>query len=77
MAASTGTLALGNSGDSVILKNGATTVTSYTYSSSLSGTDGVSMNRNPDASATGSWVLHTAISSLTSSGGKRANGTAF
>jgi endonuclease/exonuclease/phosphatase family metal-dependent hydrolase len=77
VAASTGTLALGNSGDSVILKNGTTTVTSYTYPSSLSGTDGVSMNRSPDVSATGSWVLHTAVSSLTSSGGKRANGTAF
>jgi endonuclease/exonuclease/phosphatase family metal-dependent hydrolase len=77
VAASTGTLALGNSGDSVILKNGTTTVASYAYPSSLSGTDGVSMNRSPDASATGSWVLHTAISSLTSSGGKRANGTAF
>lgn len=77
VAASTGTLGLGNSGDSVILKNGTTTVTSYTYPSSLSGTDGVSMNRSPDASATGSWVLHTSISSLTSSGGKRANGTAF
>lgn len=77
VAASTGSLALGNSGDSVILRNGTTTVASYTYPSSLSGTDGVSMNRNPDTSATGSWVLHTAISSLTSSGGKRANGTAF
>ncbi|HEX6369689.1 MAG TPA: lamin tail domain-containing protein [Longimicrobium sp.] len=77
VGASAGTLALGNSGDSVILKNGTTTVTSYTYSSSLSGTDGVSMNRSPDVSATGSWVLHTTISSLTSSGGKRANGTAF
>ena len=77
VAASTGTLALGNSGDSVILKNGTTTVTSYTYPSSLSGTDGVSMNRSPDASATGSWVLHTALVSATSSAGKRANGTAF
>jgi endonuclease/exonuclease/phosphatase family metal-dependent hydrolase len=77
VAASTGTLALGNSGDSVILKNGTTTVTSYTYSSALSGTDGVSMNRSPDTSATGSWVLHNTISSLTSSGGKRASGTAF
>jgi endonuclease/exonuclease/phosphatase family metal-dependent hydrolase len=77
VGASTGTLALGNSGDSVILKNGTTTVTSFTYPSSLSGTDGVSMNRSPDVSATGSWVLHTAVSSLTSSGGTRANGTAF
>ncbi|HEU4881313.1 MAG TPA: lamin tail domain-containing protein [Longimicrobium sp.] len=77
VAASTGTLALGNSGDSVILKNGTTTITSYSYPSSLSSTDGVSMNRSPDVSATGTWVLHTAISSLTSSGGTRANGTAF
>jgi endonuclease/exonuclease/phosphatase family metal-dependent hydrolase len=77
VAASTGSLALGNSGDSVILKNGATTVTSYTYSSTLAGTDGVSMNRNPDATASGTFALHTAVSSLTSSAGKRANGTAF
>lgn len=77
VGASTGTLGLGNSGDSVILKNGTTTIASYSYPSSLSSTDGVSMNRNPDASATGSWVLHNTISSLTSSGGKRANGTAF
>jgi hypothetical protein len=77
VAASTGTLALGNSGDSVILKNGATTVARYTYPSSLSGTDGVSMNRSPDATATGAFVLHTALGSLASSPGTRANGTAF
>ncbi|MET0398963.1 MAG: lamin tail domain-containing protein [Longimicrobiaceae bacterium] len=77
VAASTGSLALGNSGDSVILKNGTVTVTSYSYPSSLSGTDGVSMNRSPDASATGSFVLHTALGSLSSSAGKRANGTGF
>ena len=77
VAASTGSLGLGNSGDSVILKNGTATVTSYTYPSSLSGTDGVSMNRSPDATATGSFVLHTALGSLSSSAGKRANGTAF
>lgn len=77
VAASTGTLALGNSGDSVILKDGGGVVkTSYTYSSSLSGTDGVSMNRSPDTSATGSFVLHTTLGG-TSSPGKRANGTAF
>jgi endonuclease/exonuclease/phosphatase family metal-dependent hydrolase len=77
VAASTGSLGLGNGGDSVILKNGTTTVNGYTYPSSLSGTDGVSMNRSPDASATGSFVLHTALGSLSSSPGKRANGTAF
>jgi hypothetical protein len=35
------------------------------------------MNRSPDASATGAFVLHTALGSLSSSAGKRANGTAF
>ncbi|HEY0035859.1 MAG TPA: lamin tail domain-containing protein [Longimicrobium sp.] len=78
VGASTAQLNLSNSGDSVILKDGSgVTKASYTYPSSLAGTDGVSMNRNPDASATGSWVLHTSISTLQSSGGKRANGTAF
>jgi hypothetical protein len=78
VGASTAQLNLSNSGDSVILKDASgVTKASYTYSSALSGTDGVSMNRNPDASATGSWVLHTGISTLQSSGGKRANGTAF
>jgi endonuclease/exonuclease/phosphatase family metal-dependent hydrolase len=78
VAASTGTLALGNSGDSVILKNGSgVTQNSFTYPSSLASTDGVSMNRSPDASATGTFVVHTAVSSLSSSAGKRASGTAF
>ncbi|HEX8362630.1 MAG TPA: lamin tail domain-containing protein [Longimicrobium sp.] len=78
VAASTGTLGLGNSGDQVVVKNGSgATIASYTYPSSLSGTDGVSMNRSPDTSATGSWVLHTTLSTLASSAGKRINGTAF
>ncbi|MBB4637355.1 lamin tail domain-containing protein [Longimicrobium terrae] len=78
VSASTGTLALGNSGDSVILKDGSGVVKfTYAYPSSLAGTDGVSMNRSPDASATGSWVLHTALGSLSSSPGVRANGVAF
>ncbi|MFL5347220.1 MAG: lamin tail domain-containing protein [Hyalangium sp.] len=78
VAASTGTLSLNNTGDTVTLKNAAgTTITSYTYASSLAGTDGVSMNRSPDASASGTFVLHTSVSSLSGSPGKRANGTAF
>lgn len=77
VAASTGSLVLGNSGATVAVKNGTTTIDSFTYTSSLSGTDGVSMNRNPDASATGTFVLHTTISTLSASGGTRANGTAF
>lgn len=67
--ASTGTLGLSNSGDSVVLANGSgTTVDSFTYSSALSGTDGVSMNRSPDGS-TGGFVLHTALSAALSSPG--------
>ncbi|HYH79633.1 MAG TPA: lamin tail domain-containing protein [Longimicrobium sp.] len=78
VAASTGQLSLANGGDSVILKDGGAVVkNSYSYGSALSGTDGVSMNRSPDASATGSFVLHTTLGSLQSSAGKRANGTAF
>ncbi|HVE87065.1 MAG TPA: lamin tail domain-containing protein [Myxococcales bacterium] len=78
VASSTGALGLGNSGDSVILRNGGgTQVDAITYPSSLSSTDGVSMNRSPDAASTGSWVLHTSLSSLVSSPGKRVDGTDF
>ena len=77
VAASTGGLSLGNSGDTVTLKNASSAVKdSFAYSSSLAGTDGVSMNRSPDGS-TGGFVLHTAISSLASSPGKRASGSAW
>jgi len=78
VAASTGQLSLANGGDSAILKDGGgVTKNSFAYGSSLAGTDGVSMNRSPDASASGTFVLHTALSSLQSSAGTRANGTAF
>lgn len=77
VGASTGQLNLANGGDQVILRNGTTTVSSYTYSSALSGTDGVSMNRSPDLGATAGFVLHTALGSLKSSPGKRASGLAF
>jgi hypothetical protein len=77
VAASTGSLNLGNSGDTVTLKNASSAVKdSFAYSSSLAGNDGVSMNRSPDGS-TGGFVLHTAVSSLSSSPGKRANGSAW
>ena len=77
VAASTGALSLANGGDSVILKDASAVVkTSYSYSSTLAGTDGVSMNRSPDAT-TGSFVLHTTLGALQSSAGVRANGTVF
>jgi hypothetical protein len=79
VAASTGTLSLSNGGDTVTVKNSAgTAVATATFSSSLTGTDGVSANRNPDASSSGTFALHTSVVAGTaSSPGKRANGTAF
>jgi endonuclease/exonuclease/phosphatase family metal-dependent hydrolase len=78
VAASTGTLSLNNSSDTVKLKNSSSAVIdSFSYPSSLASTDGVSMNRNPDASATGSFVLHTSLASAPSSPGTRANGASF
>ncbi|MGZ3460677.1 MAG: lamin tail domain-containing protein [Archangium sp.] len=78
VAASTGTLGLGNSGDTVTVKDSAgTTVDTTTYASSLAGTDGVSMNRSPDASPSGTFVLHTTLSSARSSPGTRVDGSAF
>jgi hypothetical protein len=78
VAASTGSLSLNNGGDAVVLKDAAAAVVQqFTYTSALSSTDGVSMNRNPDTSPTGSFVLHTTLSSLPSSIGKRADGSAF
>jgi PKD repeat protein len=77
VAASTGGLNLANAGDAVILKNGSTIVDQMTYTSSLASSDGVSINRSPDGSATGAWVKHSTISSLPSSIGKHANGIVY
>jgi endonuclease/exonuclease/phosphatase family metal-dependent hydrolase len=78
VASSTGTLSLANGGDSVILKNSVGTVQdSLTYGSALSGTDGVSMNRNPDGNASGAFVLHTQLSALSRSPGTRSSGSAW
>jgi endonuclease/exonuclease/phosphatase family metal-dependent hydrolase len=79
VAASTGGLNLGNSGDTVTLTSPSpsTTVDSFTYTSALSGTDGVSMNRSPDGSSSGVFVLHNTLVTAARSPGTRANGTAF
>jgi hypothetical protein len=78
VAASTGGLNLANAGDTVSLKDaGAVVKDSFTYGSSLAGTDGVSMNRNPDGTAGGTFVLHTAVSALQRSPGTRASGAAW
>jgi endonuclease/exonuclease/phosphatase family metal-dependent hydrolase len=78
VAASTGTLSLSNSGDTVTVRDSTGTVVSTaTLSSAVCGTDGVSANRSPDVSSSGSFVLHTSVSTAASSPGKRANGTTF
>lgn len=78
IASSSGTLGLSNSGDTVTLRDDSSaTVDAFSYSSSLSGTDGVSMNRSPDVSDTGSFVLHTSLSASKSSPGTRVNGASF
>ena len=78
VAASTGGLNLSNSSETVTVKNSAgTTVNTATFGSTVTGTDGVSANRSPDASSSGTFVLHTSVASTGASPGKRANGTAF
>ncbi|MCP3139527.1 lamin tail domain-containing protein [Pyxidicoccus xibeiensis] len=67
---------VGSTGDSVylVLPDG-TVEDSHSY---VNTTQGTSYNRSPDASATGTWVLHSTLSSsLTASPGQRANGSAF
>ncbi len=78
LACSTGTLGLSNSGDTVTLKNAAgVTVDSFTYTSTLASADGVSMNRSPDGSSTGAFVLHSSLGASSSSPGVRVSGAAF
>jgi endonuclease/exonuclease/phosphatase family metal-dependent hydrolase len=77
VAASTGSLNLANGGDTVTLASPAGAVDSFTYPAALAGTDGVSMNRSPDGSATGTFVLHSTLSTLPRSPGTRVNSAAF
>jgi beta-lactamase superfamily II metal-dependent hydrolase len=81
VASSTNALGLNNSGDTVTVRTSsaknAATIDSFTYASGLASQDGVSMNRSPDASATGSFVLHNTLSSRGASPGARVSGTAF
>jgi endonuclease/exonuclease/phosphatase family metal-dependent hydrolase len=74
VTASSGGLSLNNSSDTVTVRDsGGAVRNSFAYTSALAGTDGVSMNRNPDGTA-GAFVLHTSISSAQSSAGVRASG---
>jgi hypothetical protein len=75
--ASSGGLSFNNGSDTVTVRDsGGAVRNSFSYTSALSGTDGVSMNRNPDGTA-GSFVLHTSLSSAQSSPGVRASGAAW
>jgi protocatechuate 3,4-dioxygenase beta subunit len=78
VGASTGSLSLANTTDTVTVRNAAgASIDTITYSSSLASADGVSMNRSPDATAGAGFVLHNTLSPLAASAGKRVNGTAF
>lgn len=78
VAASSGGLSLNNGGDTVTLKDAASAIVdSVTFTSALAGTDGVSMNRSPDGSPTGGFVLHTSLVAALSSPGKKASGSSF
>jgi endonuclease/exonuclease/phosphatase family metal-dependent hydrolase len=75
--ASSGGLSLNNTSDTVTVRDSAGAVkNSFAYTSALAGTDGVSMNRNPDGT-TGSFALHTSVSSAQSSPGRRASGASW
>jgi DNA/RNA endonuclease G (NUC1) len=83
VAASSGGLGLNNTTgtayDQVILKNSSgTIIEKFTYGVSLAA-DNVSANRNPDATAAGTFQQHSAIPGAlgTSSPGKRYDGSAF
>ncbi len=78
VASTTGSLSLGNGGDTVTLKDASgSVVDTLKYTSALSGTDDVSANRATDGSETASWVLHTTLSTLKNSPGTRVDGSPF
>ncbi|HEY0193802.1 MAG TPA: hypothetical protein VGC42_21950, partial [Kofleriaceae bacterium] len=75
VAASTGTLALTNSTDSVTLRSPSQQIDAMAYTSGQP--DGVSLNRSPDGDVAGAFALHTTLSSKPSSPGTRVTGAAF
>lgn len=78
VAASTGALGLSNGGDSVALTDATGgAVDAVVYTSALSGTDGVSMNRATDGDPSAAFVLHTVLAAASSSPGTRADGSPF
>lgn len=78
IAASSGALALNNTGDVVTLRaaDGAVRAT-VPYGASLASSDGVSMNLSPEGSAGSSYVLHTTLAATPASPGVRTSGLAW
>nr|WP_309243023.1 lamin tail domain-containing protein [Hyalangium versicolor] len=79
VAASTGQLNLSNSGDTVTVKDSTgTVVEAITFPSGTLTQDGISANRNPDATSGAAFAAHTSVvSGVKTSPGTRANGSAF
>jgi endonuclease/exonuclease/phosphatase family metal-dependent hydrolase len=67
---------VGSSGDTLYLvKPDSSVVDTHYYRDTF---QGISYNRSPDVSVTGTWVLHNSLSSgLSASPGRRADGTSF
>ena len=65
VAASTGSLGLNNTGDTIELRNGATIEDSVVFGVP---TAGVSINRNPDATPAASFALHDTLSGASGGG---------
>ena len=79
IAASTGSLSFGNSGDTVKLicpLDPTTPVDSLTYTGAQA-VDGVSLNRDPDGDGGAPFVLHDSLSTLRRSPGMRVSGSPF
>lgn len=75
VAASTGSLGLNNSSDTITLASAdGTARVVVRYTSSLASTDGVSMNLSPEGSTSTKYVLHTRLASASASPGVRSTG---
>ncbi|MGQ0503792.1 MAG: lamin tail domain-containing protein [Myxococcaceae bacterium] len=79
VAASNGQLGLTNGKESVFLRDATTLVDSVDLTPGLTGTDGVSANRSPDATDGAAFVLHTRLlgGAARSSPGTHADGRSF
>jgi endonuclease/exonuclease/phosphatase family metal-dependent hydrolase len=78
IGSSTGLLSITNTGDTMTLRDRAgAAVDSVTFGSSLAAQNGLSMNRDPDADAGGTFVTHLTLSPELASPGRRADGTSF